>query len=499
MERLSRLLVWAVLLAGVFLRIRFFLADRSFWVDPAMLALNVARRSTFELLERLDWNQSAPWGFLLLSKLVGSTADYSERSLLLVPLAFSLGALFLFLRLTGMLLAPRWQLAAFAPFSLSSTAIYYAGEFKQYSCDPFFAVALLLAIVGALPGAVKPRAMATLLGVGLAAPWFSHASTLVLVACLLVLNFSSRKEDPERRGIVAISGFLALYVTALYWTQTYPNLPVGAADYHALAFPPMASPATFWAWIVAMVRGYFQYPLQLGSGWIAILVAVAAGVSMVLGRKAPTSLSEPATFVLRAAGLTLCFLLVASIFRLYPLSTGSNDVNARFVLFSLPLVTVALGILLARLERRWRTLATTVAMCSTLGAVSAAMAARPVVREEMRPLVAQLGEVRAPGDSIYVYHYAVPAFDFYLRSERLDYFAGTFGIPPAEDLRRILSMHPDLDRLWVVVAHDYEGARSALRALLSSEWKRIRKRSWPGASMELWVRRGTGNEDRPPS
>ena len=89
-------------------------------VLTAMLALNVVDRDYGELLGRLDMNQAAPAGFLLVSKIVGSLADYSEFALRLFPCLLGIAALVLFIRLAVEVLG-FWQAPlAYIPMATAS-------------------------------------------------------------------------------------------------------------------------------------------------------------------------------------------------------------------------------------------------------------------------------------------------------------------------------------------------------------------------------------------
>ncbi len=116
-----QLVAVAAAVVGVGLRVRMYLENRSLWLDPAMLALNVVNRDASELLGRLDMNQAAPPGFLLVSKAIGSMFGYSEYSLYLAPCLFGVAAFLLFIRLSIAVLGPIRAPLAYLPMATCST------------------------------------------------------------------------------------------------------------------------------------------------------------------------------------------------------------------------------------------------------------------------------------------------------------------------------------------------------------------------------------------
>src|SRR4051794_13103628 len=87
--RRTGVFVTAFIVLGIGLRLVPLLAGRDLWIDEAMLALNLVNRTPAELLGPLDWNQGAPIGFLMLSKLAVSAFGSGELALRLVPFAGS--------------------------------------------------------------------------------------------------------------------------------------------------------------------------------------------------------------------------------------------------------------------------------------------------------------------------------------------------------------------------------------------------------------------------
>ncbi len=122
--------------AGLFLRWRMATLGRSLWLDPAMLVWNVITRGYLELWLPLGENQAAPYGFLCPAQGGRPARRLSRRAgCSPCPSSAAAAALLLFARLAVRGAGPRRRAFAVWPLALSSTAIYYAGEVKQYSVE----------------------------------------------------------------------------------------------------------------------------------------------------------------------------------------------------------------------------------------------------------------------------------------------------------------------------------------------------------------------------
>jgi len=85
-ENIYKVLIAFIIIYGIILRLRQFFFFRSFWLDEAGIALNILRKNFFELTKPLDYNQVAPYGFLILEKIfviLFGTDDYVFR---IIPL-----------------------------------------------------------------------------------------------------------------------------------------------------------------------------------------------------------------------------------------------------------------------------------------------------------------------------------------------------------------------------------------------------------------------------
>lgn len=142
-----------LMFAGVFLRVLFYSYARPFWNDESALALNILNRSFLGLFSPLEYYQTAPPLFACLCKLVckfcflfANKAEYSQELILrFVPLLCSIGSLPLFYLLSKKLLKSKTAVVfSMILFSFNYPLVYYAQEFKQYSCDIFLFLGVLL-------------------------------------------------------------------------------------------------------------------------------------------------------------------------------------------------------------------------------------------------------------------------------------------------------------------------------------------------------------------
>jgi len=130
---------------GIFLRVNEYLANRSLWLDEASLALNIIDKSFRQLITQpLDYNQAAPAGFLLLTKILVLLLGDSEFTFRLIPFISGIASLFLFYVFLKKNTSKSSMLIALGLFSFSYIMLRYATEFKPYSSDVMFALIVMI-------------------------------------------------------------------------------------------------------------------------------------------------------------------------------------------------------------------------------------------------------------------------------------------------------------------------------------------------------------------
>jgi hypothetical protein len=471
----ERTVIAALILLGVALRLRQYLAFRSLWLDEAMLALNIVGRSFSGLLKPLDYNQGGPVGFLLAEKLVVNLLGNNELTLRLIPLLTGCASLLLFALLLRQGLGKTGTFTALALFAVGAPSVYYASEVKQYSSDVFI-VLLLFWLAGEVQDlnhkgtqrvtkeserkAFKVsfvlirdlRGKKLFLALtGALAVWCSHPALFVLVGigATLLLHDIVRKDPRRLRETLAMlalwaASFGVLYFVSLRGLAANAYLLDYWADYF-LPLPPWAN----WGWFPAAFPAVFENPAGLVEMWWPVPAALMMiGLVALLRRKrCPDGSSvahrvegrcpDGSSVAYRVEGrcpdgssvahrvegwlfaaplaLTLLVTLAASGLGKYPFA-------GRMILFAAPIFLALIGAGVETVSgwfRRPQWVEPVVALVIAAfliysPLVSAAQNfASPKYHEHIRPTMAYLQTNRKPADVIYVYYWAVPAFRYY--------------------------------------------------------------------------------------
>lgn len=471
-SRLVPLAAWGLVALGLVLRLRQYLANRSLWLDEAMLALNIIHKDIGGLFGKLDYEQGAPLGFLLLEKLAATLLGNGERALRLLPLLAGCASLVLFYLLARQILRPPGLLIALALFALSPTLIYYSSEVKQYALDVFFTV--LLFYLFTRHSSPVPRNSSFIIhhSAFLLAPWFSHPAIFILAAIGLTLLIQNRRTPLPTlaMGVGWLVSFGILYLVSLRGLSENEFLRGYWQEYFR-ANPPDA------------LLGLFANPGGLTAHAPALLAAMLLGAAMLFARQQ------------KAAGsllLVFFFAWAASWLELYPLA-------GRMALFLVPLIYIFLASAVGWLWNifpRPRFLSPLLAL-SLAGfllytplLLSAERFISPKYPEHIRPAIAYLNANHRPGDTLYVYYWALPAFHYYARPD-MEYVAGGLRADDPQALLAELAPLRGQPRVWILFSHVYErgqyNEKDWILAYLDQIGQRKRQFIEPGTSVYLYL------------
>jgi 4-amino-4-deoxy-L-arabinose transferase-like glycosyltransferase len=426
--RAHRLLVLTLFVIGVTLRVVYYFSDPRFSPDEASLALNVMHRSYGGLLERLDFNQAAPPGFLMLQKLVVDAIGASPRAFRLAPLAASLGALVLVYPIGRRLVSKRAAILGLALVAVSEPLISYAATNKQYSVDVAAAAGLTYVALRYQSGAFpRPGVLLALLGAGVV--WFSHPSAFVLAgigAAFILEPATKRQWTRAAASVVIASIWLLSFVLAYVVTRQsieQVQTSVASAGTSAL-FGENGSPGLLQR-LGGIARNLLGIP-GIQHGLRGVLVAAALLLLLVgaiaLARRAPYRLLLLATPALLAAVTAATHLYL-----LYP----------RAFLFLIPFLAILIAggaDALASVEKPNISPLVAICACISLIVATSYAAVHQLLAHDQRALPQALHYLAAHaerGDSLYVDAASQYDFRYYMES-------GSFGTSRLVDDTRAL-------------------------------------------------------------
>ena len=475
----ARLAVVAVLLVGVGLRGAALGSGRNLWIDESMLAINLVERDAARLLTPLDWNQGAPVGFLLASKAVVSLLGTSEWALRLLPFVASLLGLVGFAWVASRLVPRPAALIALALLSLSPVMVGYSAECKQYATDAALTVGLFAAAAGLLTGKGGARRWAVLAAAGAAAVWFSHPAAFVLGGIGGALLAEAAVNRDRRRFLAAAAtsaawlvSFGACYV--LFTRQLRGNdYLMGYWAGHFLPLPPRG--AGDLAWLAEHYFGPFSMPGGLAGSEIR-----AGGLAAVFFAVGLWNLARDRWPVAVAVALPGLLALLASGLHAYPFA-------GRLLLFLVPLMVLGVGYGAYAVAAALRP-TQAFAAAGLLGVLLAAPALeayqgakRPMREEQLAPVLDAVRADLRPGDTVYVYYGAVPAFLHYTRDEPFPAVVlGTEARANRLDYRNQLAALTG--RVWVVVSHRHGDEEAVLTAYAEGLGRGGKVAEAPGAA-----------------
>jgi hypothetical protein len=447
-----------LVLVGLTLRLRQYLSGRSFWLDEAMLALNIVGRDFAGLLQPLDYDQGAPLGFLFVEKTTISILQNGELTLRLPPFIAGCLALVLFYLLLRRFLSPAGMLPALAFFAFSERLIYYTSELKQYIFDVFILLALLLVFLYARPKqdeeSTPGRAWIPLLLVGILAVWFSHPSVFILSGIGLTLLWQNRRNRRQfiQVGLVILGwlvSFGGVFLASLNSLAANDFLMDYWQDYF-MPMPPWSDPARYLD-VLSHATTYFGLTVP---DWLAL--AIALGGFVALWR-----FHAPLASVF---GLALLTAFGVSALGKYPL-------GGRMLLFIAPISMGLFGAAfeglyrLLRLARlRWGAAMVIAALATLLLLAPVSLAVErfqsPRMQSNMHPALSGLRQKYQPDDLIYIYPWAEPAFRYYAPFYGFAGHQFTSGqADPPQPLVDTLTDIEDLrdnPRVWILFSHVLE-------------------------------------------
>ena len=445
-------LFFAVVMAGIVLRLFHYFHCRSMWFDEACLSLNIVRRGFGALTTPLDFHQAAPVGFLWLERAIVLLLGDGEWSLRFLLVVSGVISLLLFASIVRAVLPPRGALISILLFGFSWPLVRFATEVKPYAVDSLVAVGVLWMVLRAERKRLGIlNAVAFGVGGGLLI-WCSFPAVFLLVGAALTLGLRAvlLRDRTTLGWILATGGMWAVsglicYVIVL---RTLGGDSHFAEFWHA-TFMPLPPWSIEWCrWMLNTGGAVFRSTLGLPFSIAGVAAGAFGTISLV--RRRPVVVA----FLLSP----LLLALIASAFGRYPF-TG------RFLLFATPALFLLMGEGTAWILRPGRSRGTVLLGWLIVGALVVqplALAVEHVVRpgapQEIKPVLVQVREQMAPDDILIVDRALLCPYLYY--RERFQLAGVRYRVvkppPPGRQASVVLSeavaVGPVGDQLWLLLS-----------------------------------------------
>jgi len=408
---------WLFIVVGVVLRLKLYIANRSFWADEASLALNLVNRTFTGLTQPLDYEQASPILFLFIEKALLTVLGNKDYILRLLPLLAGLLSVYLMYRVARENLG-LVGLFALALFSVSGFLVYYSSELKQYSSDVMLGLLLVLFASVCLRENARIKDFLTLGIAGVIAIWASHTLIFILTGIGLALACQNlARKDYTSLSWILVSGFAWLITLTAEYVVSLRYIAADAQlmNYWRKAFMPMP-PWSHLGWFRDTYFSFVFFSMGRSDLFLALLLlvlALAGGLSIFVRNR------------YLAITLLLPFITVsiASALHRYPLKD-------RFMLFLAPfifmLMAEGLGRIYSLLAKWHHGVAVVTSGCIALVVMwlptydGFRSLFSPFADTGIRPVIQYVEANRMPGDIVYVFHGAETGFKYYAPLYNLD-------------------------------------------------------------------------------
>lgn len=306
-NKLYSVLIVLIFCLGIFLRLKTYLYNISFWYDEAALALNVIDRGIFGFFRYLDYVQCAPPAFMMLSKIITNLFGAKEWAFRLLPFIFGIASMFVFYLLSKEILNKKYSvLVANCLFAINFQLIYYCQEFKQYSAEVFVTLLVVFFFKRLNVQALNARKCFCIGFVFFIMFLFSMTIPFVLAAFIIYLMYKSRAVSIKRIFFILFP-FTLLFLP-YYLFFLWPSKALMLRDFTDMWSPGFLS--LNFETIKTFFANFFRFTFEPNN--VPILGLILTITGMVLVFKDKKRLGAIILLVVFAA-------FIASMLHIYPI------------------------------------------------------------------------------------------------------------------------------------------------------------------------------------
>lgn len=308
------LFIFLIILFGIYIRVKNYIFAAPLWSDEMALARSVVRENWLDLFVHLECNQKSPPLFLLLVYVCTKIAGVSEYSIRFIPLVAGISSIVAFFFLCKRVFVSKFPIVlSMLIFVLSEPLIFYSKEFKQYSIDLFLFLLLALLYRHINFDDISKK-MVLIYSLSIVFLMLSSIPMLFIVPAFLFLKLCQKKLSIIHffyflPSIILVSVFYILqYYDLIGFEINHLEWQMGFISFSFLSF-------------LSVFKNFYEY---LGIDFFVSCLLFFIGFAMFL-----CSRNEDGKFL----SIVLLFSILASLLRLYPLST-------RVILFLAPIFIV---------------------------------------------------------------------------------------------------------------------------------------------------------------
>lgn len=235
LNRLSKFIngnLLLVILLAFFLYSAMFVARRSFWIDESMVALALVNSELSPFVPTTLYNQVAPWGFMLITRLSQIFFGAGDLQFRLPGLVFYTFGMIILARY----LKQRFNLATASAITIAMLAnpllLQYSTEFKPYVYEFTFAILVLVSFLKMEDGdshAFRVYSASILLSI-----FFSISTVFIIGAVFLIEGIKQVRMPPKEfftsRWFILHLVYGILFL-AWYMLSITPNLRFNLMNY----------------------------------------------------------------------------------------------------------------------------------------------------------------------------------------------------------------------------------------------------------------------------
>ncbi len=257
-------LVCAALLLVAALAARLPGINGDLWLDEAWVANSILAPTWREMLFYEPWFQTTPPLYLALTRVLVAVLGEANWVFRALSLVCGVASVALAAYLGRRLFSPLAGWLAGAMIALSSSAVSFSKEGKQYSVE-LFAALLLIGVMVELP-AWWVALLVMLLAFGLA-----YTSLMIIPGVLLAYLLAKRLTWPQ--ALVVLFG-LALPMASIYWFYLRPNQGADLREFWSMHFPQDDPLRFYYRTTRSILVAHHWQPLGFSSLWRPLVAAL---------------------------------------------------------------------------------------------------------------------------------------------------------------------------------------------------------------------------------